>query len=125
MKNKLSNLNCIEEENMCAGCQNCPCAEDYDLDDECDECEDCPCFNDGFDLGFKKGHQAAREELMEDIYISGQKIDKIDNTRKSVLALGYKISSEYNDTINRILEGLSDLIKDEALEAVDEYLGYR
>ena len=79
MRDDLIKARCLEENDMENSiCQNCPLGKDCEVEEDYDECEDCPCFNDGFDLGFKKGHQVAREELMEDIYISGQKIDKID-----------------------------------------------
>ena len=122
MKNKLSNLSCIEEENGCAGCQNCPYAEDYDLGEEC---ENCPCFDAGFDMGFRHGSKIAREELMDDIYINGCKIDRIDDIRQKVITLGHHIPFEHREAIDEILEDLTILIKDEAMEAVNEYLGYR
>jgi len=118
MKNKLSNLSCIEEENGCAGCQKCPYVEDYDLDDECED-------NEWFDIGFRKGHQVAREELMGDIYINGYKVDRIDDIKQKVITLGNCIPFEHRETIDEILEELTNLIKDVAMEAVDEYLGYR
>ena len=118
MKNKLSNLNCIKEEDGCAGCQNCPYVEDYDLDDKCED-------NEWFDIGFRKGHQVACEELMGDIYINGYKIDRIDDIKQKVITLGNYIPFEYKGAIDEILEELSGLMKDVAFEAIEEYLGYR
>lgn len=126
MREDLSKVDYLEEDGTgCSICQSCPFGKDCEVEEDYDECEDCPCFNDGFDLGFKKGHQVAREELMDDIYISGQKIDKIDEIRQKVLALGYNISSEHSEQINSILEDLSNLLKDIAFEAIEDYLGYR
>ena len=125
MKNKLGNLNCFEEESCCARCQECPFTEEYDLDDDGDACEDCPCFNDGFDMGFKHGQKVAREELEDDIYINGYKIDRIDDLRQKVITLGHHIPFEHREAIDEILEDLTSLIKDEAMEAVNDYLGYR
>lgn len=96
----------------------------YDEDFE-DDCEDCACFDEaydaGYEIGFKKGHQIAREELEEDIYIDGYRIGKIDDIKHKVIALG----SDNSDKVNEILKDLTDLIKDFAMDAVDEYLGYR
>ena len=125
MKNKLGNLNCFEEESCCARCQECPFTEEYDLDVDGDACEDCPCFNDGFDMGFKHGQKVAREELEDDIYINGYKIDRIDDLRQKVITLGHHIPFEHREAIDEILEDLTNLIKDEAMEAVNDYLGYR
>lgn len=118
MKNKLSKLNCIEEENGYGSCQNCPCVEDCDLDNECED-------NEWFDIGFRKGHQVACEELMGDIYINGYKIDRIDDIKQKVITLGNCIPFEYRKVIDEILEELSGLMKDVAFEAIEEYLGYR
>lgn len=118
MKNKVSNLNCIEEENEYTGCQNCPYAEDYDLGEAC---EDCPCFDAAFDMGFRQASKIAREELMDDIYIDGYRIGKIDDIKHKVVALG----SDNSEKVNEILKDLTDLIKDFAMEAVNDYLGYR
>ena len=96
-----------------------------DFKDECGECEDCPCFNDGFDMGFKHGQKVAREELEDDIYINGYKIDRIDDLRQKVITLGHHIPFEHREAIDEILEDLTSLIKDEAMEAVNDYLGYR
>ena len=90
-------------------------------EDECGECEDCPCFNSGFDMGFRQGSKTAREELMDDIYIDGYRIGKIDDIKHKVIALG----SDNSEKVNEILKDLSDLIKDFAMDAVNEYLGYR
>ena len=118
MKNKLGNLNCFEEENCCARCQNCPCIKGCDLDNECED-------NEWFDIGFRKGHQVACEELMGDIYINGYKIDRIDDIKQKVITLGNCIPFEYRKVIDEILEELSGLMKDVAFEAIEEYLGYR
>lgn len=122
MKNKVSNLDCIEEEKEYASCQSCPYVEDYDLDDVC---EDCNCFNNAFDMGFHQAYKLAREELMDDIYINGYKISQIDDIRHKVMALGNVIASDNVDKIDEILSDLTNLIKDTAMDAIDEYLGYR
>lgn len=96
-----------------------------DYEEDCGECEDCSCFDDafntGYDVGFKKGIQIAHEEFEEDIYINGYIIGKIDDIKHKVIALG----CDNSDKVNEILMELSELIKDEAMEAVNEYLGYR
>lgn len=95
------------------------------FEEDCCECEDCPCFDDafnsGYDIGFKKGIQIAHEELEDDIYINGFKIDKIDDIRHKVMELG----SDNSEKINEILSDLTGLMKDIAWDAVEEYLGYR
>ena len=96
----------------------------YDEDFE-DACEDYDCFDEAFDngyeVGFKKGIQIAHDEIEEDIYIDGYKIGKIDDIKHKVIALG----SDKSDKVNEILKDLTELIKDEAMEAVNNYLGYR
>ncbi|MBR5151996.1 MAG: hypothetical protein IKW60_00500 [Clostridia bacterium] len=90
-----------------------------------DDCEDYDCFDEAFDngyeVGFKKGIQVAHDEIEEDIYIDGYKIGKIDDIKHKVIALG----SDKSDKVNEILKDLTELIKDEAMEAVNDYLGYR
>lgn len=96
----------------------------YDeFEEDCDECEECfdNIFNEGYDIGFKKGIQIAHEEIEEDIYISGYKIGKIDDIKHKVIAL----NSDNSDKVNEILADLTNLIKDEAMQAVEDYLGYR
>ena len=96
-----------------------------DYEEDCGECEDCSCFDDafntGYDVGFKKGIQIAHEEYEEDIYINGYIIGKIDDIKHKVIALG----CDNSDKVNEILMELSELIKDVAMEAVNDYLGYR
>lgn len=96
-----------------------------DFEEYCDDCEDDTCidnaFDAGYEVGFKKGIKIAHEEMQEDIYISGYKISKIDDIKHKVIAL----NSDNVDKVNEILAALSDLIKDEAMQAVDDYLGYR
>ncbi len=101
--------------------------EPFEEDDEYDgcECEDCDCFDEIFDLGYKKGFQASREEIMDDIFIDGRKIDKIENIRQKVLALGCNLTYEHIGALNEVVNDITNLIKDEAFEAVEEYLGYR
>lgn len=95
------------------------------FDEDYDECDCCNCFDEAFDLGFKKGHQVACEECMDDIYISGSKIDKIDDIRQKVIALGHISPFECQEQIDAILKDLSDLMKGLAFDAIEEYLGYR
>lgn len=96
----------------------------YDGDFE-DDCEDCACFDNAFDagyeVGFKKGIHVAHDEIEEDIYISGYKIGKIDDIKQKIIALG----CDNSEKVNEILTDLTNLIKDEAMEAVNNYLGYR
>ena len=122
MRDDLSKVDYLEEDGAgCSPCQDCPFGKDYEVEEDCEECEDCPCFDAGFNMGFKQGHKVAREELMDDIYINGYKISKIDDIKHKVIAL----NSDNVDKVNEILAALSDLIKDEAMQAVDDYLGYR
>ncbi len=93
--------------------------------EEDDECEDCPCFEEAFDLGYKKGVQASREEIIDDIFIDGRKIDIIDGIRQKVMALGFDIPSKNVGQIDNILADLTALLKEEAFGAVEDYLGYR
>ena len=98
---------------------------DNNFEEDCCECEDCTCFDNAFDagyeVGFKKGIRIAHEELEDDIYINGFKIDKIDDIRHKVMAL----DSDNSDKINEILSDLTNLMKEIAWDAVEEYLGYR
>lgn len=121
MKNKLK-VGCLEDCTEYSVCQDCPFGKDCEFEDEYgDGCEDCPCFNNGFDMGFRQGSKIAREELMDDIYIDGYRIGKIDSIKHKVIALG----SDKSDKVNEILKDLTDLIKDFAMDAVNEYLCYR
>lgn len=108
-----------------AGCSPCQERPFDEVEEDYEECEDCPCFDAGFNMGFKQGNRVAREELMDDVYINGYKISKIDDIRQKVLALGNLMSSDDYEKIDEILNDLTDLIKDMAFEAVEEYLGYR
>lgn len=122
MRDDLSKVDYLEEDGAgCSPCQDCPFCKDCEVEEDYEECEDCPCFDAGFNMGFKQGHKVAREELMDDIYIDGYKIGKIDDIKHKVIALG----SDKSDKVNEILKDLTELIKDEAMEAVNDYLGYR
>ncbi len=122
MKDELVKVGCLEDCTEYSVCQDCPFGADCEIEDEYDDgCEDCPCFNNGFDMGFRQGSKVAREELMDDIYIDGYRIGKIDDIKHKVIALG----SDNSEKVNEILKDLSDLIKDFAMDAVEEYLGYR
>ncbi len=101
--------------------------EPFEEDDEYDgcECEDCDCFDEIFDLGYKKGFQASREEIMDDIFIDGRKIDRIEAIRQKVLALGRSLTYEHIGALNEIVNDLTNLLKATAFEAVEEYLGYK
>ena len=122
MKDELVKVGSLEDCTEYSVCQNCPLGKDCEIEVEYDDgCEDCPCFNSGFDMGFRQGSKIAREELMDDIYIDGYRIGKIDDIKHKVIALG----SDNSEKVNEILKDLTDLIKDFAMDAVDEYLGYR
>ena len=122
MKDELVKVGCLEDCTEYSVCQDCPFGKDCEIEDEYDDgCEDCPCFNSGFDMGFRQGSKIAREELMDDIYIDGYRIGKIDSIKHKVAALG----SDKSDKVNEILKDLTDLIKDFAMDAVNEYLCYR
>ena len=122
MKDELVKVGSLEDCTEYSVCQDCPFGKDCEFEDEYDDgCEDCPCFNNGFDMGFRQGSKIAREELMDDIYIDGYRIGKIDSIKHKVIALG----SDKSDKVNEILKDLTDLIKDFAMDAVNEYLCYR
>lgn len=121
MKNKLK-VSYLEDCTEYSVCQNYPFEKDCEIEDKYDDgCEDCHCFNSAFDMGFRQGSKIAREELMDDIYIDGYRISKIDDIKHKVIALG----SDNSEKVNEILKDLTDLIKEFAMDAVDEYLGYR